>query len=114
MWIPHVVLVAQNDEISVASPDCRFEVLRGAKLERLHGEIDRKARTLGEGFNDLGRCIRRTIVADHAFVGRKILREDARELFLEVSRAVVSAKCDRKFHRIAASFSVFSGTFDLR
>ncbi|MDT4839937.1 hypothetical protein FQZ97_737410 [compost metagenome] len=101
---PHVVLVAQRDQVAGAGRDGLFEVLDDPQghgvLEDPQGDGQPGAlrRAFGDrGTNDVDRAVARGIVGQHDLDRRPGLQADAAHLLAQEAGAVVGAQGDGDF-----------------
>jgi hypothetical protein len=95
--MPDIILVAQEQDVGLATHQCIGEIAHIAEIARVLDDLDpdaQRLRTRHEGLQQLQRLVAGTVIADHDFVHRKILVEDAVQLRLQVARTVVGAQRD--------------------
>ncbi|MCY1238323.1 hypothetical protein D9M72_510540 [compost metagenome] len=114
---PHVVLVAQRDQVARASRDGLLEILDDPQghgvLEdpQSDGRPGALRRAFGHrGAHDLDRAVARSVVGQHDLNRRASLQADAAHLFAQEAGAVVGAQGDGDFEGtgIAHGLIVFS------
>src|SRR5580704_18858547 len=98
--MPYIILIAEDDNFGLTARNGVLKVLRRASALAVEIRIDPKG-NVGCELANVGRCVvRRTVVADHEFIGRPCLRLDTLQLLRKEASTVVGAHGYRDSHLV--------------
>jgi len=95
---PHVVLIAERDDVAGAERDGAFEVLHAAEVSIVDVQSDGDGRFTGKSLDNRARIICRSIIADNDLIRWSRLCDNALQLRGQKFRAVVSTHRNRDLH----------------